>query len=95
MDALRNPDVRRFADEQAAMLRGLATEVRGSVSRTLVVSHGMIMELALLASIGWEELPDAIEVFGYCEGFVLIYDRSACTLQEIKRLPIGQRLIDV
>lgn len=93
-DALQNPYAKSYGDEQARRLRNLATNPIGRQTHTLLISHGIIMELALLASTGWMEISNSEEVFGYCEGYVLKYIGAECILCDIKRLPGDLRIVD-
>ncbi|MEJ2021434.1 MAG: hypothetical protein P8X43_05170 [Maritimibacter sp.] len=90
--AEKNPDLYRFSDEQYLIWKAVLERCKVS-QRTLVISHGAIMELGLLAATREMSIAQYGAVFGYCEGFRLTFERDACIGYEPIRLPTQLQLI--
>lgn len=93
-NALRSRELRVFAERQSQVWRGLLDACAGNEQRVLIISHGAIMELGLLAAMEWRGFDHLGGVFGYCEGFRLIYDGERIASSELIRMPEDRRLVE-
>lgn len=93
-NARRSRDLTEFAEAQAGIWRAIFDGLPNGQSRVLLISHGAIMELGLLAAAGWPEDVQFGGVFGYCEGFRLTYEGSRCVASRALRLPEDRRLVE-
>ena len=66
----------------------------GDEQRVLIISHGAIMELGLLAAMEWRAFENLGGVFAYCEGFRLIYEGQRIASSELIRMPEDRRLVE-
>ncbi|MEJ2002219.1 MAG: histidine phosphatase family protein [Maritimibacter sp.] len=88
----KNPDLYRFSDEQYRIWKAVLESCKTS-QRTLIISHGAIMELGLLAATREMSIGQYGAVFGYCEGFRLAFESDECVGYEPIRLPAQLQLI--
>jgi broad specificity phosphatase PhoE len=78
-------DARKFATQQLATWARVAMRV-GEKDRVLAVSHGGIIELPALTLAQRLRTPLEGASFGYCEGVMITYAKSAPTKIEVVRV---------
>lgn len=93
-NAQRSWGLRSFAERQADLWRNALDDLGDGERRVLIISHGAIMELGLLAAAEWSAAEHFGDVFGYCEGFRLRYDGQRCISAKLLRIPESRRLVE-
>lgn len=82
---LKHTSVANFAQNQANLWKQLASQTPPS-GNALIISHGAIIELGMLASLPDADHPNWGPAIGYCEGIRLIFEDNALS-GEILRVP--------
>ena len=87
------PDCAALAESQASLWEEIAARLSdGGVG--LIVTHGAILELGVVASLRGSNQAIVGEAFAYCEGARLYFGDRACERVEQLRLPAEMRLLD-
>lgn len=89
---LADPDCVEFSVRQASLWHACLNNMQEE-SRSLIISHGGIMELGALGCLHPTLHVPEEDPFGYCEGLNLTYEGSTCTSVEFIRMPENRRLI--
>ncbi|HTN61523.1 MAG TPA: histidine phosphatase family protein [Devosia sp.] len=82
----------QFAEAQARLWRKIAERIPHD-QQALIITHGLFVELGLLASLPAIEPANWGGPVGYCEGVRLVYE-DGCQHGEMLRLPAALQLID-
>ena len=88
-----NGKCRAFADAQRLLWQqGIERLPEGT--NTLLISHGGIMELGLVACVPDEDFAAMGDVFAYCEGFRLSFCNAVWRLEHTYRVAHDLRIIN-
>jgi broad specificity phosphatase PhoE len=88
----RSAAAQDYAQDLADQWRDVAQRLPVN-GRGLLITHGLIIELGLIASLPKARMESWGEAFGYCEGVRLVYDED-CRDAEILRVPDRYRLVE-
>ena len=89
----QSPEYAALAESQASLWEEIAARLSNG-GGGLIITHGAILELGVVASLGRSNQAIAGEAFAYCEGVRLYFGDHACERVEQLRLPAKMRLVD-
>lgn len=84
--SLSDPATNAYAQNQLAVWQNIITQTPQN-GRALIITHGLIIELAMVVSMPNSVYKDWGQAIGYCEGIRLTFDGEKFTKPEILRVP--------
>lgn len=85
--------VAEFASAQAAFWRSILNQMPDS-KNTLIITHGLIIELGMAACFPYAPHEEWGEAIGYCEGMLLTYSDEKFLHCELLRVPESKYLVN-
>ncbi|MBL1420024.1 MAG: phosphoglycerate mutase family protein [Alphaproteobacteria bacterium] len=84
--SMSDPATNAYAQNQLAMWQNIITQTPQN-GHALIITHGLIIELAMVACMPNAMHKDWGQAIGYCEGIRLTFDDNKFTKSEILRVP--------